>query len=79
VRTLITFQDKSIPVYFNQENKQPVQKTLRLLSSALEHKISNGKRALQKCLHSLISIEIVGGEAILHSRSENDSLALSLY
>ncbi|MFB5673705.1 hypothetical protein ACE3NQ_12795 [Paenibacillus terreus] len=79
MRTLITFQNKRIPVYINQENKQPVQKTLRLLSSTLENKIATGKRALQKCLNSLISIEIVGCEAILHSVSENDSLALSLY
>ncbi|KHF37173.1 hypothetical protein CM49_00679 [Paenibacillus sp. P1XP2] len=30
-------------------------------------------------LDSLISIEIEGSEAILHSKSENDTLALSLY
>ncbi|MDP4097432.1 hypothetical protein OIN60_11690 [Paenibacillus sp. P96] len=79
MRTLIIFQNKRIPVYINHENKQPVQKTLRLLSSTLENKIATGKRALQKCLNSLISIEIIGCEAILHSVSENDSLALSLY
>ncbi|MFB5265202.1 hypothetical protein ACE41H_00160 [Paenibacillus enshidis] len=79
MRTLIIFQNKKIPVYINQENKQPVQKTLRLLSNTLENKIATGKRALQKCLNSLISIEVIGGEAILHSVSENDSLALSLY
>ncbi|MCM3782841.1 hypothetical protein M3231_07630 [Neobacillus mesonae] len=79
MKTLIFFQNKKIPVYFNTENKQPVQKTLKLLSSALEHKISNGKRALQKCLNSLISIEIIGSEAILHSIREDDTLALSLY
>lgn len=79
MRTLIFFQDKKIPVYFNSENKQPVQKTLKLLSSALETKINHGKRALQKCLNTLISIEIIGSEAILHSISENDTLALSLY
>ncbi|MCM3128833.1 MULTISPECIES: hypothetical protein [unclassified Paenibacillus] len=79
MRTLIFFQNKKIPVYFNAENKQPVQKTLKLLSSALEHKINNGKRALQKCLHTLISIEIIGSEAILHSIREDDTLALSLY
>ncbi len=76
---LINFQNKLVPVYFSTENKQPVQKTLRLLSSTLDLKIQNGKRALKKCLDSLISIEIVGSEAILHSKSEDDTLALSLY
>jgi hypothetical protein len=52
---------------------------LKLLTSALEYKYYNGKQALQKCLNSLISIEIEGSEAILHSKSEFDSLALSLY
>lgn len=79
VKMVINFQNKPIPVYFNTENKQPVQRTMRLLTSALENKIRNGKQALQKCLNSLISIEIEGSEAILHSKSELDSLALSLY
>ncbi|MNP80797.1 hypothetical protein D3C76_1789920 [compost metagenome] len=76
---LINFQNKLVPVYFSTDNKQPVQKTLRLLSNALELKIQSGKRALKKCLESLISIEIEGSEAILHSKSEDDTLALSLY
>ncbi|MNC09093.1 hypothetical protein D3C76_554650 [compost metagenome] len=79
MRTLITFQNKIVPVYITTENKQPTQKVLRLLNSTLELKIQKGKSALQKCLNSLISIEIKGSEAILHSYSENDSLALSLY
>ncbi|MHA0856067.1 hypothetical protein [Paenibacillus sp. CMAA1364] len=76
---LIIFQNKQVPVYFNTDNKQPVQKTMRLLSKILEHKFQSGKTALQKCLRSLISIEIEGSEAILHSKSEDDTLALSLY
>ncbi|MEF2965091.1 hypothetical protein V3851_04540 [Paenibacillus sp. M1] len=79
MRILITFQNNQVPVYFNTDTKQPVQRTLKLLTSALENKFSNGKRALKKCLNSLISIEIEGSEAILHSKSEFDSLALSLY
>ncbi|MDR9854661.1 hypothetical protein RJP21_13685 [Paenibacillus sp. VCA1] len=79
MRMLISFQNKLIPVYFTTENKQSVQKVLKLLSGTLENKIQNGKRALKKCLNSLISIEIEGSEAILHSKSENDTLALSLY
>ncbi|AHV97747.1 hypothetical protein [Paenibacillus sabinae] len=79
MKMLITFQNKLVPVYFTTENKQPTQKVLRLLTSALDLKINKGKNALKKCLNSLISIEIKGSEAILHSFSENDSLALSLY
>ncbi|MDQ0090487.1 hypothetical protein J2T12_003910 [Paenibacillus anaericanus] len=79
MRILINFQNSLVPVYFNIDNKQPIQRTLKLLTSALENKFRNGKQALQKCLNSLISIEIEGSEAILHSKSEFDSLALSLY
>lgn len=70
MRMLITFQNKSVPVYFTTENKQPTQKVLRILNNTLELKIQKGKSALQKCLNSLISIEIKGSEAILHSYSE---------
>ncbi|KOP67741.1 hypothetical protein [Paenibacillus solani] len=79
MKTLIMFQNKPVPVYFTTDSKQPVQKVLKLLTSALDNKIQTGKKALQKCLNSLISIEIEGSEAILHSKSENDSLALSLF
>lgn len=79
MRILINFQDNMVPVYFDVDSKQPVQRTLRLLTSALEYKYYNGKQALKRCLNSLISIEIEGSEAILHSKSELDSVALSLY
>ncbi|MFD3261034.1 hypothetical protein ACE3MQ_20770 [Paenibacillus lentus] len=79
MRILINFQNNLVPVYFNVDSKQPIQRTLKLLTSALENKFNNGKQALKKCLNSLISIEIEGSEAILHSKSEYDSLALSLY
>ncbi|MGN7356131.1 hypothetical protein ACTHPF_02110 [Paenibacillus sp. SAF-054] len=79
MRMLISFQNQLVPVYFTTENKQSVQKIMKLLSGTLENKIQYGKRALKKCLNSLISIEIEGSEAILHSKSENDTLALSLY
>ncbi|MNO85276.1 hypothetical protein D3C76_766470 [compost metagenome] len=79
MRILINFQNNQVPVYFDLESKQPVQRTLKLLTSALENKLHNGKQALKKCLSTLISIEIDGSEAILHSKSEFDSLALSLY
>ncbi|AWB44409.1 hypothetical protein DCC85_09335 [Paenibacillus sp. CAA11] len=79
MRIVINFQNNLVPVYFSSENKQPVQRTLKLLTTALENKFRNGKNALKKCLNTLISIEIEGSEAILHSKSEFDSLALSLY
>ncbi|OWA37984.1 hypothetical protein CDO73_24745 [Saccharibacillus sp. O23] len=77
--TTITVQEKLVPVYIDAENTQPAQKMLRLLTSALDNKLTNGKRALKNCISSLISIEIVGSEAILHSYRESDTLALSLY
>lgn len=79
MKILINFQNNLVPVYFNVDSKQPIQRTLKLLTNALENKFNNGKQALKKCLNSLISIEIEGSEAILHSKSEYDSLALSLY
>ncbi|AZS15980.1 MULTISPECIES: hypothetical protein [Paenibacillus] len=79
MRILINFQNVQVPVYFNAETKQPIQRTLKLLTSALDNKLRNGKNALKKCLNSLISIEIEGSEAILHSKSEFDTVALSLY
>jgi hypothetical protein len=75
MKLFITIQNKTVPVYSDEKNK----KKLNLLVSALESKVVKGKRAIKKCLDSLISIEIVGCEAILHSYNETDSLALSLY
>lgn len=79
MRIIINFQNKLVPVYFSTGTKQPIHRTIRLLTSALENKFLYGKQTLRKCLNSLISIEIEGSEAILHSKSEADSLALSLY
>lgn len=79
MKIIINFQNNPVPVYLDVESKQPVQRTLKLLTIALENKLRNGKQALKKCLTTLISIEIEGSEAILHSKSEFDSLALSLY
>ncbi|MCR8635116.1 MULTISPECIES: 3-dehydroquinate dehydratase [Paenibacillus] len=75
MKLFITIQNKSVPVYSDEKNK----KKFNLLISALDSKLVKGKRAIKKCLDSLISIEIVGCEAILHSYNETDSLALSLY
>jgi hypothetical protein len=71
----ITVKNKSITVFSDEKNK----KKLNLLKSALEFKVVKGRKAIKQCLDSLISIEIVGCEAILHSYNERDSLALSLY
>jgi len=78
MKILVKFNNKSIPVFFNK-TKKVNNKLLSELSSLLEKKYQNGKRALRTCLDTLISIEILDGEAILHSIREDDSLALSLY
>lgn len=44
MRTLIMFQNRPVPVYFTTDSKQPVQKVLKLLTSALDNKIRNGKK-----------------------------------
>ncbi|MCR8842869.1 3-dehydroquinate dehydratase [Paenibacillus sp. SC116] len=72
----IEFQDRQIPVFCTTISHK---NTFSLLKDALNRKLFTGKRAIKKCLDSLISIEIVGSEAILHSKWENDTLALSLY
>lgn len=76
MKTLIRFQNKLIPVYFINTTSK---KAYNALIQTLDKKIETGKSAMKKCLASLISIEIHGGEAILHSLNEEDSLALSLY
>jgi hypothetical protein len=74
--TLISFQDRRIPVYFSSAMSQ---KALDALLRALDTKITKGKSAMKKCLATLISIEVDGCEAVLHSLREEDSIALSLY
>ncbi|EPY07594.1 3-dehydroquinate dehydratase [Paenibacillus sp. E194] len=72
----IEFQQRKIPVFCtNMSHKN----TFSLLMDALNRKMNNGKRAIKTCLETLISIEIIGSEAILHSRREMDTVALSLY
>ncbi|NEN83827.1 hypothetical protein [Paenibacillus elgii] len=75
MKVFVTIQNKEIPVFADNLNK----KTLKLLKLALDKKVENGRRTLKKCLQTLISIEVIGCEAILHSLNEKDSLALSLY
>ncbi len=79
MKTTILLEDKIVPVYFNADNTQPVSKLLRLLRRTLENKITNGKKMIKSCLDTVISIEVVGSEAILHTYRESDTLALSLY
>jgi hypothetical protein len=77
VKTLIQFQNRRIPVYFT--DTQYHKKSLDALLAALDRKVATGKAMLQKCLSSLISIEIVEGDAILHCKREFDTVALSLH
>ena len=72
----IDFQNRKIPVFCTTVSHK---NTFALLTDALNRKLTSGKRAIKTCLDSLISIEIIGSEAILHSKREYDTLALSLY
>ncbi|GKU80373.1 3-dehydroquinate dehydratase [Paenibacillus sp. L3-i20] len=75
MKTMLIFQNKTIPVYLTDTNKQSVEK----LTTVLNRKITTGKNAVKKCITSLISVEIVGSEATLHSYYERDTLTISLY
>ncbi|MBN3527530.1 MULTISPECIES: hypothetical protein [Paenibacillus] len=72
----IEFQERQVPVFCTNISHK---NTFSLLMDALNRKVRTGKRAIKTCLETLISIEIVGSEAILHTRREMDTLALSLY
>lgn len=78
MKILITLHNKKIPVYFSTYNKA-TQKAINNLLVILNKKVKHSKKALKNCLDNLISIEIQGCEAILHSLRESDTLALSLY
>lgn len=75
MKTVFMFQNKTIPVYLTDTNKQALDK----LSTILHRKLETGKNALKKCISSLISVEIIGSEATLHSLYERDTLTISLY
>lgn len=75
MKTMFMFQNKTIPVYLTDTNKQAVEK----LTTVLNRKLATGKNALKTCIKSLISVEIVGSEATLHSYYERDTLTISLY
>ena len=75
MKTMLLFQNKTIPVYLTATNRQAIDK----LSTVLNRKLTTGKNALKKCISSLISVEIIGSEATLHSLYERDTLTISLY
>ncbi|ANY65287.1 3-dehydroquinate dehydratase [Paenibacillus algorifonticola] len=75
MKTMLLFQNKTIPVYITDTNKKAVEK----LTDVLNRKLNTGKNALKLCIKSLISVEIVGSEATLHSYHEKDTLTISLY
>jgi hypothetical protein len=75
MKVFINVQDRKVLVFSDEANK----KKINLLKSALENKITKGRDAIKKCISTLVSIEIVGCEAILHAYNERDSVALSLY
>jgi hypothetical protein len=76
MRTFVQIKNRKVPVYSDEPQGT---KKLKLLMAALETKATNGKRIIHRSLDTLISIEIVESEAILHTVNERDSIALSLY
>ncbi|HZG76628.1 hypothetical protein FE782_29320 [Paenibacillus antri] len=76
MRTFIEVQERIVPVYSDEVQGT---KKIKLLSHALKAKSVNGRKAIKQSLDSLISIEIVDSDAILHTFDEQDSIALSLY
>ncbi|GLX65961.1 3-dehydroquinate dehydratase [Paenibacillus glycanilyticus] len=75
MKTMILFNNRTIPVYLADTNKKSIEK----LSDVLNRKLTTGKNALKNCIKSLISVEINGSEATLHSLYEKDTLTISLY
>ncbi|WP_328805162.1 hypothetical protein [Paenibacillus albicereus] len=45
----------------------------------MNRKLFTGKNSLKNSLRSLISVEITGSEATLHTYNEKDTLTISLY
>ncbi|HZG84177.1 hypothetical protein [Paenibacillus sp.] len=76
MRTFIEIQERVVPVYSDEVQGT---KKIKLLSHALKEKSLHGRKAIKQSLNSLISIEIVDSDAILHTYNEQDSIALSLY
>ncbi|MGN7455234.1 3-dehydroquinate dehydratase [Paenibacillus pasadenensis] len=76
MRTLISFQNKKIPVYVTEQNNK---KALDKLGEVMNRKLFTGKNSLKNSLRSLISVEITGSEATLHTYNEKDTLTISLY
>ncbi|GGG63786.1 3-dehydroquinate dehydratase [Paenibacillus radicis (ex Gao et al. 2016)] len=75
MKTTLMFNNKTIPVYLTDTNKKAIDK----LTDVLTRKLQTGKNALKNCILSLISVEINGSEATLHSLYEKDTLTISLY
>ncbi|EXX86948.1 hypothetical protein BG53_04595 [Paenibacillus darwinianus] len=76
MKTMISLQNKIIPVYLNESNNK---KALDKLGEVLNRKLETGKTAVKNCIRSLISVEISGSEATLHAINEKDTLTISLY
>ena len=76
MRTFIKVQERIVPVYSDEVQGT---KKIKLLSQALKIKSQHGRKAIKQSLNSLISIEIVDSDAILHTMDEHETFALSLY
>jgi hypothetical protein len=75
MKQILFFQHKKIPVFMEQHNP----KALSLLKTTLDKKLTKGKKAMVRCLNTLISIELKGREAIFHAMNEKDTLVVSIY
>ncbi|MBW5447188.1 3-dehydroquinate dehydratase [Cohnella sp. CFH 77786] len=74
-KVIIEFHDNVIPVYCMDDRRG----TIDALKEVLERKWKTGRQLVQRFLSHLDSVEIEGSEAILYSKRERGTLALSLY
>jgi len=76
MKVIIAFRGREIPVYLE---KAQHKKAIHKLAEILQQKLLSSKQLVRRFLDTLDSIEIIGGDAILYSKSGADTLALSLY
>ncbi|WP_123039390.1 hypothetical protein [Cohnella candidum] len=74
-KVVIDFHDQHVPVYCQDDRRG----TIETLKAVLEKKLVSGRQLVRRFLSHLDSVEIEGSEAILYSKRERGTLALSLY
>jgi len=73
--TELLFQNQKIPVSFISSD----QKAIPQLINLLERTSSQAATAVQSDLQLIDRIEIIGNNAVLHSKNPNVSIELPLY